>query len=394
MNLSMLDDRYDVVVAGARVAGASTAMLLARAGLRVLAVDPLRKGTDTLSTHALMRGGVLQLHRWGLLDRVRAAGTPLVPSTTFHYGTDGDPDKQSVTVPIKPRDGVDGLYAPRRTVLDPILVEAALDAGAHVAHGLVVTELLRDDDGRVRGVELTTPDLRTRRVRAGLVVGADGLRSRVARLVGARTLHRTEDATASIYAHVPGVTANGYHWHYALGCGIGTIPTNDDHVCVFASVSPQRFAAERARGIDALFREVLTDVSQELAERVFTPAAAPRLRAFAGAPGVLRRAVGPGWALVGDAGYFKDPLTAHGITDALRDAELLARAATSGDAWAFEEYQQVRDALARPLMDVTGRIASLDWTLPEVQALHVELSRTMSAEVDVIRSWDAAAVAA
>jgi flavin-dependent dehydrogenase len=163
---------------------------------------------------------------------------------------------------------------------------------------------------------------------------------------------------------------------------------------VFASVSPRRFAVERARGIDVLFREVLADVSPELAERVFSAASAPRLRAFAGAPGVLRRSVGPGWALVGDAGYFQDPLTAHGITDALRDAELLARAATAGDAWAFEEYQQVRDALARPLMDVTGRIASLDWTLAEVQALHVELSRTMSAEVDVIRGWDAAPVAA
>ena len=69
-------DRYDVIIAGARCAGASTAMLLARQGLRVLVVDPAKRGTDTLSTHALMRGGVLQLHRWGVLDAIRSAGTP------------------------------------------------------------------------------------------------------------------------------------------------------------------------------------------------------------------------------------------------------------------------------------------------------------------------------
>ena len=120
-------DRYDVVVAGARVAGASTAMLLARQGLRVLVVDPIPATRDVLSTHALMRGAVMQLHRWGLLDAVRAAGTPTIEATTFHYGPD------SITVPIKPRDGIDGLFAPRRTVLDPILLEAARSSGADAA---------------------------------------------------------------------------------------------------------------------------------------------------------------------------------------------------------------------------------------------------------------------
>ena len=89
--------RYNAVVVGARCAGAATAMLLARQGLSVLLVDRDRPGADTLSTLALMRAGVLQLSRWGLLDRVRAAGTPAITSTSFIYG------EETITVPIKSR---------------------------------------------------------------------------------------------------------------------------------------------------------------------------------------------------------------------------------------------------------------------------------------------------
>jgi 2-polyprenyl-6-methoxyphenol hydroxylase-like FAD-dependent oxidoreductase len=103
---------YNVVIAGARCAGAATALLLARQGARVLLLDKSRYGTDTLSTHALMRGAVVQLHRWGLLPGVAAAGTPPVRSTTFHL-----PDTVT-TIQVKPKYGVGALYAPRRTVLD------------------------------------------------------------------------------------------------------------------------------------------------------------------------------------------------------------------------------------------------------------------------------------
>src|SRR5262245_36813375 len=139
-------DRYDAVIVGARPAGAATALLLARAGLRVLVVDRSRYGDDTLSTHALMRGGVLQLHRWGLLDRIVDAGTPAVRGTTFQIGSD------RISIEIKSAHGVDALYAPRRTVLDPILVDAAIEAGADVRFETTVTGLHRDDRGRVTGV--------------------------------------------------------------------------------------------------------------------------------------------------------------------------------------------------------------------------------------------------
>jgi flavin-dependent dehydrogenase len=161
---------YDVVIAGARCAGAATAMLLARQGARVLLLDRSRYGTDTLSTHALMRGAVLQLHWWGLLPRVIAAGTPAVRSTTFHL-----PGAISA-VQIKPRDGVDALYAPRRVVLDAILADATRRAGADVRFGTSVTGLRHDRSGRVTGItgRAGPADLE---ISADLVVGADGRRS-------------------------------------------------------------------------------------------------------------------------------------------------------------------------------------------------------------------------
>ena len=139
------DRHWDVIVVGARVAGAATAMLLARAGLRVLCVDRSRYGGDTVSTHALMRGGVLQLQRWGVLDAVADAGTPPVRRTVFHYGA------ESAVVSIRPSAGVDALYAPRRTVIDALLVDAAQRAGATVEFGAAVAGLHRDRDGQVTG---------------------------------------------------------------------------------------------------------------------------------------------------------------------------------------------------------------------------------------------------
>jgi len=107
--------------------------------------------------------------------------------------------------------------------------------------------------------------------------------------------------------------------------------------------------------------------------------------------------VGPGWALVGDAGYFKDPFTAHGITDALRDAELLAQAIVRGSAGAMAAYRDTRDTLSCDLFEVTDRIASCQWEMSELSSLHRALSRAMSLEVEHIvmrftppETWDGA----
>lgn len=358
-------------------------MLLARGGLRVLVADPLGRGTDTMSTHALMRGGVLQLHRWGLLGAIRSAETPPIRTTTFHYG------EERVEVPIKPRDGVDALYAPRRTVLDPVLVDAAADAGASVVHGQSVVDLLRDTDGRVRGVRLTDAGRRVSEVSADLVVGADGVRSRVARLVNAGLDYAVPNAAASIYGYWKDIPMEGNHWFYEVGGSVGTIPTNGGDTCVFALLPRSAFETDRAGGLPSLHRRVLTDVSPELADCVASGEQSSRLRAFAGIPGFLRRSVGPGWALVGDAGYFRDPITAHGITDALRDAEFLARAVMDGSEEAMEGYQAARNELVRTLLEVTDRLSSFEWDLDEARELHLALSREMRAEVDVLLALDA-----
>jgi putative flavoprotein involved in K+ transport len=373
---------YDVIVVGARPAGAGTALLLARAGLRVLVVDRGQYGTDTLSTHALMRAGVLQLARWGVLPRVRAAGTPPVRSATFVYGG------EAVTVPVKPRDGVDALYAPRRTVLDRALVDLAKDAGAEFAFGTRVTDLLRGGD-RVRGV-LTMDDAgRTARIPARVVVGGDGRHSMVARLAGAEFTCVGASSSANVFGYWSGLHVEGYQWYYRSSLSAGAIPTNDGRTCVFASVPTARFADVFRPDVDRGYRGVLAAVAPDLAGAMHAGLLDGPLRGFAGEPGFLRRSAGPGWALVGDAGYFKDPLTAHGITDAMVDAEYLAHAILAGGDDALAAYAVDRDRRAAVMFDVTDRIASFAWTLEEVRALHRRLSTAMADEVTALGAFSA-----
>jgi menaquinone-9 beta-reductase len=371
---------YDVVVVGARCAGAAVALLLARQGVRVLVVERARYGADTLSTHALMRGGVLQLHRWGILGELKAAGTPTVRSTSFHYGD------EVVEIPIKPKDGIDGLYAPRRNVIDPLLADAARSAGAEVVYEARLVDLLRRDN-RVRGVRLRGADGRDFEVGSELVIGADGVRSTVAPLVGAKTYKAGRHATGVIFNYWADTGITGYHWCYRPGVSVGVIPTNDGLACVFVSVSQSRFRDEVGIDVGAAYPRLLNECNPALAAVVDRATRAEKYRGFAGEVGFFRQSYGPGWALVGDAGYFKDPLTAHGMTDALIDAELLARSVVKGSESALGEYQSARDELAMQLFDVTDAIASYDWDLIKVAELHRSLSDEMKKETAAVMSW-------
>ncbi len=386
--------RYDVVVVGARPAGAATAMVLARAGLRVLVVDRSRYGADTLSTHALLRGGVVQLARWGLLDRITGAGTPPVRRTVFHYGD------RRIEVPIKPGAGVDALYAPRRTVLDPILVDAAVAAGAEVRFGVAVTGLRRDSNGRVTGVVGRDETGAAFTAAARITVGADGMGSTVARLTGAPVERAATSAAAFIYGYWDGLAANGYELFYRPGVTAGLFPTNGGQTCVFAGTTPRRFRTESRAGVTLAYGRLLDEASPGMLDPGTGARSPARLRVFAGRPGHLRRASGPGWALVGDAGYFKDPATAHGITDALRDAELLARAiitAAAGEtpeAVALAAYQATRDRLSQRLFATTDAIASFTWDLDHIPTLLVQLSEAMNDEVKWLTELDSIDAAA
>ena len=263
---------YDVIVVGARCAGASTAMLLARAGLRVLVIDRQLYGSDTLSTHALMRPAVVQLARWGLLEKIVAESTPVITATSFHYGGD-----DVVTIPVQGNAGIPGLVAPRRTVLDRLLVDAAIEAGAEVVHGVVAQELLHHRTGRVSGVRVRCADGRVLSLNASWVVGADGLGSLVGREANARTLYRgrTSAATTYVYTKNPGV--DGYHWYFGKRCAAGIIPTNEDKVCVFVSTpaketDPPTHVSMTERH-NAVLRRLIPSIAEHIA---FTGCSMPR----------------------------------------------------------------------------------------------------------------------
>ncbi len=364
--------RADVIVVGARCAGAAVARLLANAGVSVALVDRAPRGTDTTSTHALMRGAVAQLSRWGLLDRITAADTPAIRQTTFWY--DGDP----MTIPITPRDGVDALYAPRRTLLDTVLLDAAESAGARVFDRCRATALLRHSDGRIAGLEMMNAGGRREVLHAPLVIGADGLRSTVATLVDAPVLERYTHATATLYTYFDGLSIEGTQWYFGHDLAAGAIPTNDGQTGVFVAVPPRQFSPQfQGRHLEG-FVEALRTVAPALADDIGTALPAEGFRGFGGQPGQVRQSIGPGWALVGDAGAFRDPITAHGITDALRDAEFLADAILDGSPEAWSHYVERRDRAARPVAVLSDAIASFSWTLEEVRGLHHDLSRAMN----------------
>ena len=381
--------KVDVVIVGARCAGAATALLLARAGARVVVVDRGRYGTDTLSTHALMRGAVLQLHRWGVLPAI-VNGTPAVTATTFSYL------HEDVTVPIEPKYGVEALYAPRRTLLDGLLSAMAVESGAEVIYGVTVDGLVTGTDGRVRGITAVAGGQR-HTIEADLVVGADGLYSTVARHVGAEPIVVGRHAAAVLYSYWSGMNEANYRWVFRQDGSIGAIPTNDA-TCVFVSVPARQFKdrvraaslgppSGRANATEAYHR-LLHEVCPEFGARLEGATRVEAVHGFGGHPGFIKRSTGPGWALVGDAGYFKDPATAHGITDALRDAELLARAVLAGSTAAMEQFEATRLELSRRLFEITDEIASFAYSDGQLQSLHREFSREMSREVHALAALE------
>jgi flavin-dependent dehydrogenase len=346
-------------------------MLLARRGLKVLAIDRGRYGSDTISTHALMRGAVLQLHKWGLTQAF--SGVPAVTKATFFYGDD------AVEIAIEPRHGVESFFAPRRTLLDRVLVDAATERGADVVHGVQLLQLLRDRSGRVNGVALDGESGNYQQVAADLVVGADGLRSTVGKIVNAHQYRTGRHAGAVVYGHWLGVSSEGYGWYFRPGMAAGVIPTNGG-TCIFVSVPASRFAETFRASVAAGYHRLLSEISPELAYQVARAQRLGNLHGFAGRAGFFRQSWGRGWALVGDAGAFTDPLTAHGITDAFRDAELLADAVATGTEDALGKYQAYRDEMARDLFAISDDIASFAWNLHTLAPMHEALAAAMSNE--------------
>jgi flavin-dependent dehydrogenase len=347
---------YDVIVVGARVAGSAAAMLLARRGLSVLAVDRAEFPSDTLSTHQVQLPAIARLERWGLLGRIAAAGTPATRRVRF------DPGPVVLEGSYPEFEGIDALYSPRRSLLDAVLVEAAREAGAEVRERFAVDEILTAD-GRVTGIRGREPGRGEVTLRAAIVVGADGRGSLVAKTVRPRTYDEVPPMTFGYYTYWSGVPLDGGEIYGRERRLIGAWPTNDGLVLTYVAGPVGEFHAFRSDIERSLLASL--DLAGDLGERVRAGSRAERIYGTANTGNYFRVAHGPGWALVGDAGLAMDPITGQGISDALRDAELLADAIAAGlpgeaplDA-ALSEYERARNTAVKPMYDFTLEIAAM-----------------------------------
>ena len=355
---------YDAIVVGARVAGSPTAMLLARKGYDVLLVDRASFPSDTISTHLIHPPGITALQRWGLLDKVVASGCPGIDTYAFDFGPftlSGAPDPDGTVA-----------YGPRRTVLDKVLLDAAVEAGVEVREGFSVESTVHEHD-HVIGVRGHGKGSTTVTEHARVVIGADGRHSLVAQAVNPFQYHEKPPLLAAYYAYWSDLPMQGrFETYIRPNRGMAAFPTNDDLTVVIAGWPYAEFQANKKDIEGNLFKAY--DLAPAFAERL---RAAARETRFVGTavPNFFRKPHGPGWALVGDAGYNKDFITAQGIHDAFRDAELCVTAldeafggTRSFDA-AMADYQTRRDAQVLPMYEFTTELATLEPPPPELQQL-------------------------
>ena len=356
---------YDAIVVGARCAGSPTAMLLARAGYRVLLVDRATFPSDSVSTHAVHVPGVAALSRWGLLERLGATGCPPFGKYSYDFGP------FTISGSPKPVDGdISRAYCPRRTVLDKLLLDAAAEAGAEVREGFAVEELVFDN-GAVTGVRRHGRNGGTITESARVVIGADGRNSMVAKGVQASSYDEQSALAAWYYTYWGGLpTPDGAEIYIRPGRGWVVAETHDGLTLVGVGWPIAEFETNR-KDVEAAYLQTLALVPA-FAERIDS---ATRETRFAGTtvPNFFRKPYGPGWALVGDAGYTKDPVTAYGIMDAFLGAERLTVAL---DDWlsgsrpydeAMAAYQRDRDEHARPGYQLTCDFATLEPPPPQMQ---------------------------
>jgi flavin-dependent dehydrogenase len=357
---------YDAIVVGARCAGSPTAMLLARKGYRVLLVDRASFPSDTLSCHYLHQPGVASLKRWALLPAVAASNCPPVRSQSLDVGP------FVLKGPAAAAGDVTDAYAIRRTVLDKILVDAAGEAGAEVRERFSVQELVSDGE-RITGIRGRPVGAATVAEQARIVIGADGMNSLVARSVAAPMYNRHPSLTCAYYSYWSGVEIEATELYARPGQMIIAAPTNDGQA--FAIVYWPNSEFHRVRSdIEAHFMSAL-ELAPGLAERMRGATRTERFRGTGTLPNFYRRPHGPGWALVGDAGYHKDPITALGMTDAFRDAELLADAVDAGLSGrepldqALAGYERRRNEATAETYRTTVQFAHLEPPPPEMQPL-------------------------
>jgi flavin-dependent dehydrogenase len=356
---------YDAIIVGARCAGAPTAMLMARKGYRVLVVDRSSFPSDTVSTHVIHAPGIAALSRWGLLPQVIATGCPAVETYSFDFGP------FAIKGTPRPVDGFSAAYAPRRTLLDKILVDAAVEAGAEVRERFTVDDVIVED-GRVVGIRGHGEDGASVVERARVVIGADGRNSHVAKAIKPEQYNEKPMLQWSFYTYWSNLPVDGFEIFIRPERGWAAIGTNEGLTMLVVGWPYAESAAYKA-DVEANYLKTL-ELAPEFAERV---RGATRQERFAGGsvPNFFRKPFGPGWVLIGDAGYNKDPITAQGISDAFSDAELCSTAldqtfnGTLSFDGAMSAYQNIRDMHAMPIYEFTTQLATLESPPPEMQQL-------------------------
>ncbi|MQY27425.1 NAD(P)/FAD-dependent oxidoreductase [Nocardia aurantia] len=369
---------YDAIVVGARCAGSPVGMLLARRGHRVLVVDRATFPSDTVSTHYIQQRGLARLSAWGLLDKLVATGAPAIKHMTVSY-------KDIVIAGFADAiGGIDATYAPRRTVLDPILVEGARAAGAEVREGYTVHELIFED-GRVAGIRGSEAGGEIREERARIVIGADGTNSFVANAVEAEFYTRVPAECFVYYTYYSGLRTD-FHSRIGDQQQIGIWPTHDDLTLVAVMRKLDAYQDFRA-DVEGNFVNIARDIVPEFAEELTTHGKREsRFQPMRYPDNYYRQSHGDGWALVGDAGYHKDPLTGLGISDAFEYAELLADRVHEGLSGrpmdeALAEYQRIRDEKSHSGFEFTTSISKLELT-PQLLAVFQALGSNADAAKD------------
>src|SRR5688572_10876690 len=358
---------YDAIVVGARCGGSPTAMLLARRGFKVLLVDKATFPSDTISTHILWPHGAEILGRWGLLDTLAATGLPpICRRMTFDVG----PFALRGTIPDA-NEGMGG-FCPRRTVLDSLLVNAAAESGVEVRESFTVDELLMTDETIV-GVRGHGKGGTAVEERARVIIGADGVNSFVARAVRTAEYDVRPVAACCYYSYFSGVAQDDIELYVRDGCAFGGAPTNDGLHLVMVNWPTREFPEVRADIEGHVWRAL--EKAPDFLARVRQGHREETWYGTAGVPGYFRKPYGRGWALVGDAGYNRDPITAQGISDAFIDAAGLTETLSawlSGNG-TFEElmaaHEEARNERVRPMYEFTSQLATLELPPPEMQAL-------------------------